>query len=208
MVAAVMKKTTRKYVWVLVTNFLLLATVVGLWQWRLKSDRPNTAPAPAVSAAASSRAVPSATGQVVALDPAIPLPDATYRQNLDRPVSLKALEGPVLLNLWASWCAPCIVEMPGLQDLANDYKNKGLQVIALSLDDAADKDVLAQTIARLNFGPITRNWDEQDEVYTALNPEGLPMSYLIKNGKITAKVMGERDWSTPESRALIEALLK
>jgi peroxiredoxin len=70
-------------------------------------------------------------------------PDFDLRSLDGRKVTLSGLRGkPVLVNFWATWCAPCRVEMPWLVQLDQQYRAQGVQIIGVSLDDAgADKDV-------------------------------------------------------------------
>lgn len=183
MVPATMKKTTRKYVWSLAANALLLLVVIAVWQYRLHT--PGRDP------------------------DAQYLPDATYLADLQDQASLADLRGQwVLLNLWASWCPGCIVEMPSLEKLAKEYKSKGLYVIAISLDEAETPDNVQDSITKFKFGDIARNWDDKGQVYAKFNPPGLPMTYLADpSGKIIQTFAGERDWSDPQVRALIDQSL-
>lgn len=76
-----------------------------------------------------------------------PAPDFTQKDTLDRPVSLKDFRGKyVLLDFWASWCAPCRAENPNVVKAYNAYKNKGFTVLSVSLDQPGKKDAWLKAI--------------------------------------------------------------
>lgn len=113
----------------------------------------------------------------------------------------------VLLNLWATWCAPCREEMPSIETLWERYKDKGLVVLAVSEDDGNRKqiaDFIGRT--RLRF-PILL--DQDFKIANRYILPGLPSTYLIaRDGTIAATLLGSQDWSRHEARALIEYLLE
>lgn len=185
MVRAMMKKTTRKYIWVLAANALLILAVIALWQFRLH--------APTLKEGGDGRY----------------LPQAAYMAGLTEGADLRDLKGQwTLLNLWATWCPPCLLEMPGLETLSKEYKSKGLQVIAISLDEASSPDEIKAKADKHKFGAVARNWDDKGQVYARLNPAGLPTTYLADpSGKIVHVFEGERDWSSPETRAEIDRFM-
>lgn len=113
----------------------------------------------------------------------------------------------VLINLWATWCAPCVQEMPSLAKLQQDYANKGLIVLAISEDDSID--------APLNFYKnhsmtnLTTYFDKGHGVLVALNSHGLPSSVFVnKSGQMIQRVEGPVDWQAPQVKVLIDALIK
>ncbi len=129
--------------------------------------------------------------------------------NRDRkPVHLADFKGQVVvLNLWATWCAPCRFEMPTLAKLQAAYANKGLKVIPLS-GDGDEK-----------FADVESFIDVQEplEVYAdpsliektaGLNISGLPATLILdKQGREVARLDGEATWDTPEVKALMDKLL-
>ncbi|MCB1538838.1 MAG: TlpA family protein disulfide reductase [Alphaproteobacteria bacterium] len=210
-----MKNATRLYIRILVANALLIGVVMALWQYRLHGPgfAPSFAPAasaPISPALSGADAGPSAAGgAILPINPPLPLPPATFLRDLDHDDDLAGLRGPALVNLWATWCPPCLKEMPTLQKLKDLYKDKNLQVIAISLDEVKSLDAFRARTARLNVGPVAQNWDRDGRVYAALNPVGMPMTYLLDaQGRVVARVIGERDWTDAESRAAIDRLLR
>jgi peroxiredoxin len=122
-------------------------------------------------------------------------------------VSLAALSGKVvLLNFWATWCIPCRTEMPGMERLWQQYRERGLAIVAVSVDDDGEKRI-AKFVRRLNLSyPILL--DPQSEVADRYEVSGLPASYLIDGkGRLIGRLVGSREWDSPEAVGLIEQLL-
>jgi peroxiredoxin len=124
-------------------------------------------------------------------------------------VSLKEFKGRLLvLNLWATWCEACMVEMPSLQSLAAAYKDQGLEVWALSLDEEYKTEV-APVVKKLNLQlPIFV--DEEQKISEILSVEVIPVTYIISGSdlKLLSIEEGERDWMSADIRKSIETHLK
>lgn len=123
-------------------------------------------------------------------------------------VSMASLEGKVVLvNFWATWCGPCRDEMPSMEALYHDFKGKGLEILAISSDmDGAP--AVQPFVKKLGLSyPILLDTDFRvDDKYLI---QSVPTTILVdKNGVITHRVVGGRNWSNPESRDLIVKLLK
>lgn len=122
-----------------------------------------------------------------------------------RKITLRAYRGKVvLLNFWASWCGPCLVEMPAFARWQKQYGADRFQVIGVSMDDSATP--AAATVARLHLDyPVLMG-----DAYLGLaygGVLGLPMTFLIdRDGKIRAKYQGAAD--LPRVQAEIQKLLK
>jgi peroxiredoxin len=107
-------------------------------------------------------------------------------------LDLKSYRGKVvLLNFWATWCAPCQIEMPTFAAWQQQYGAQGLQVIGISMDDEAAP--VRRTVARLKLNyPVAMGDAKLGELYGGVY--GLPLTYLIdRNGKIRARFQGEVD---------------
>ncbi|HEB55429.1 MAG TPA: TlpA family protein disulfide reductase [Gammaproteobacteria bacterium] len=112
----------------------------------------------------------------------------------------------VILNFWASFCAPCRREMPALENLWQRYRDKGLVVLALS----ADRDNLKRVENFVTEGdysfPILL--DTAGGVRKNYEIRALPTSYLIgRDGKFIGRIIGEREWDSEQSQTLIKLLL-
>jgi peroxiredoxin len=122
-------------------------------------------------------------------------------------VNLSEFRGKVvLLNFWATWCGPCRAEMPSLNNLYNEFKDKGFVVLAVSVD-ASEKPVKSfEKELKLSFPVLMdKNKAVSFDEYGVL---GLPTTFLIdKNGVMIEKIMGEREWDSPQMKEKILKLL-
>lgn len=134
-------------------------------------------------------------------------PSITLRTLEGRDVTLNQWQGKLLLiNFWATWCAPCRSEMPLLINAQKQYGSRGLQVIGPALDDADAVKKLAAEL-KLNY-PVMADYSSADTAMQALgNPEGgLPYSVLIDaQGRIVRTILGSL--SPKELDSLITAHL-
>lgn len=123
-------------------------------------------------------------------------------------VSLRRLRGrPVLLNIWATWCAPCRVEIPYLERLHAEHRGAGLEVIGVSVDARGEEQKIG-AFAR-EMGMTYPIWLDPDERVSALFLAlGVPASYLIgRDGVLLWRHLGVlRDTNREFTAALAEAL--
>jgi thiol-disulfide isomerase/thioredoxin len=112
----------------------------------------------------------------------------------------------VLLNVWASWCAPCRDEMPALQRLQTALAGDGLVVVTLSVDKApADA---ARFLADLGLTALPLLVDPEREALAALSVSGAPTSILLDPfGRELGRVAGAVDWASPEAMLLVKAMI-
>lgn len=112
----------------------------------------------------------------------------------------------VILNFWSIWCGPCLAEMPSLNKLYLELKDKGLVVLAVA-EDPAEKPVISYIKEKgLAFRVLI---DKERKVYFKYSLFGIPVSFLIdKKGVIVEKFIGERDWHSPEMKEKVLKLLK
>lgn len=120
---------------------------------------------------------------------------------------LSALRGkPLLINVWASWCGPCRMEMGSLERLAWQDQGKRFHVIGISTDDseAAAKRYLQQSNATLNH-----YLDHALELENMLGAERLPLTVLVDaQGRVLAKFYGAREWDNAEAGRWIDSRLQ
>ena len=104
----------------------------------------------------------------------------------------------VLLNFWATWCVPCLTEMPRFVAWQQEYGGHGLQVIGISMDDEEQPVRILYQKYRLNY-PVVMGDDKIGEMYGGIL--GLPVTFLIdRSGKIRFKYEGDTDIKTIESQ--------
>jgi peroxiredoxin len=112
----------------------------------------------------------------------------------------------VLINFWATWCPPCRLEMPTMQQIYSEYKAKGFEILAVNIEPNAQQainDFVKEL--RLTF-PILL--DSDMKVTRKFRVIGLPVSILIdRQGIIRAKEVGYHDWTNRASRKQVESLL-
>jgi DsbE subfamily thiol:disulfide oxidoreductase len=134
-------------------------------------------------------------------------PDFTLVNPENKKVSLKDFHGKlVFLNFWASWCTPCREEMPAMERLFQEFKDKGFVIVAVSVKDSR-KDALAFVKELKLTYPI--GLDPEGKVGSDYGAWGLPVTYLIDpKGIVLARAWGPADWYSPVARQLIGTLLE
>jgi cytochrome c biogenesis protein CcmG/thiol:disulfide interchange protein DsbE len=136
-----------------------------------------------------------------------PLADFTLPDLQGHPAQLAALRGKVVfVNVWATWCPPCVEEMPTIQQLYERLHGQGLEILAVSLD-ALGAQVVAPFMQshRLSFPTLL---DTKNLVQRLYRTTGVPESFIVdKRGILVEKVVGPRDWVHPQRLAQFERLL-
>ncbi len=125
--------------------------------------------------------------------------------NLD---SLDNYKGQVvILNFWATWCAPCLVEMPSFEVLYRRYRSQGLTVLAISIDKGNESKVRKFVEERgLSFPVLLDEKGEAERLYPSVT---IPFTYVIgQQGRIVRRVDGAKNWQSKETFEAVEFLLK
>jgi len=137
-----------------------------------------------------------------------PAPDFRLMDLHGKTVSLSDYQGKVvLLNFWATWCGPCRIEMPAMEDLYRSMQPKGLEILAVSVDQQGTAVTRPfQEAMGLSF-PILHDQDYQ--VGLTYGARTLPMTFAIdRRGVIRQLVFGARDWNSSEARRGIVEILQ
>jgi peroxiredoxin len=125
-----------------------------------------------------------------------------------KPRTLADYRGQVLMiNVWATWCLPCRVEMPSIEALQNDYAKKGLKIVAVSIDDPGTEAAI-RTFAQQYKLTFEILHDPTKAIVEAYDITGYPETFIVgRDGIIRKKLMSATDWNSPDSRALMDRLL-
>ena len=111
-----------------------------------------------------------------------------------------------LVNIWATWCVPCRVEMPAMEQLYGALAPRGFAIAAVSIDEGDPDDV--RSFGRelnLTFDLLQ---DRSTRIHQTYQTTGVPESFLLdRHGVIVKRVIGAHDWNSPANRALVERLL-
>lgn len=149
------------------------------------------------------------SGEFSAFSPPRPLPAgaAAVAEADGTEVRLADFVGKVvLLNFWATWCAPCVREMPALERLAA-RGHDGLAVVAVSVD-MQGAEVVAPFAAKHELGHIRLLYDPMAGAMRSMGISGLPATFILdKRGRVAGRLAGAADWDSPEAEALLRFYL-
>ena len=135
-----------------------------------------------------------------------PTPDFTLPTPEGKKLSLKSFRGKtVFLNFWASWCIPCREEMPAMERLYQEFKNREFVILAVNVKDKRSDALAFIKELKLTY-PVV--FDPDGEVGLLYGAWGLPTTYLIgAKGEGLARVWGPADWYGAGARELMRTLL-
>lgn len=193
-------------------GLIILAAITGIYLFKGDGRKSGTADAvPVTTVAPATIGKELATGAITAFlvkPERKPVPDIAFQDAQGNALNISRWKGRVaLVNLWATWCAPCRKEMPDLARLQKELGSKDFEVVAISVDRkgaeasaAFLKETGADNLA-LYVEPTTR-------VVNDLQALGLPSTLLIdREGREIGRLVGPADWASPEAQALIRAAL-
>jgi peroxiredoxin len=113
----------------------------------------------------------------------------------------------VLLNIWATWCAPCVVEMPSMEKLHQELKDEKFVILAVSIDESGATAVLPfMKKHKLSFPALI---DSAGTINNLYQTTGVPESFIIdKEGRIVEEVIGPRDWAADGAIRYFRSLIR
>src|SRR4030067_3062182 len=133
--------------------------------------------------------------------------DFTLKDLDNKRISLKSYRGKVvMLNFWATWCTPCRLEMPSMEKLHRQFKDKGFVVLAVAAGEKAEGDTAFVKESTMTFSTLL---DTDQGVAEDYKVWALPTTYFINaEGKIIGRVNGSRDWSAKEATQYISSIVQ
>ncbi len=136
------------------------------------------------------------------------LPDEAFLTTDGKKVRFSDFAGkPLLVNFWATWCTPCIVELPSLHRIAEHYKDQ-MNVIAVALEPNKKPADIAEFLESRGIGGFAAYLDDGDLLGKKLALRGIPTSFLIgSDGLVLYKFEGDADWASEESRDFFDVFL-
>lgn len=114
-----------------------------------------------------------------------------------------------LINFWATWCGPCVVELPSLERLQKRFADQGLKVVAVSIDTHRDHEQIKSYLKNRYIGSFAAYLDDQQNVQKTIPMRGIPTTYLLgPKGNILHIFEGDANWSDPIAIEFFDKLLK
>ncbi len=164
--------------------------------------QPTASQAPA-GGGLEAPATPAAQGKLDRSHKGEPMPTITLVDQSGESLDLTSLKGkPLLINLWATWCAPCVKELPTLNTLIGREDELGVQVLPIS-QDMGQADKVVEILHRRKLDNVEPWLDEQGDLGFQYGGN-LPITVLFdKDGKEVWRWIGVNDWSSPEALKLI-----
>ena len=149
---------------------------------------------------------PARLGEFVPAAPLLPAPATSFVDLTGSEVSLAQFTGKiVLVNLWATWCEPCLREMPSLERLQSRLGGK-IVVVAIS-EDRGSKTV-EPFIGKLGLKSVKIYLDPKSAMERAFKVQGLPTSFLIdREGRVLGRVEGAAEWDKPKLLGVLKSFL-
>ncbi|EYD72022.1 TlpA family protein disulfide reductase [Limimaricola hongkongensis] len=134
--------------------------------------------------------------------------DVAFESEAGGEITLAQYEGkPVLVNFWATWCAPCRVEMPQLAALQGEYGGEDFEVVTIATG-RNDPAGMERFLAEIGAESLPRHKDPRQALARDLGVLGLPVTLILDaEGQEIGRLQGEADWSSDSARAIVEALI-
>ena len=144
----------------------------------------------------------------VAIEDNLPAPDFTFPGLDGKMVSLSDYRGKiVLVNIWATWCPPCVEEMPSMEKLYNKFKEDNFEILAVSIDAPGLKAVAPfMKKSNLTFPALI---DSEGTIKADYRITGVPESFIVdKQGILIKKIIGPVNWATPKVYRFFRELIE
>jgi thiol-disulfide isomerase/thioredoxin len=191
-------------------GLVILAAITGYYLYEAagrKAGPAETAPVAVQSGLSKDLAKGALAAFLIHTEPK-PLPDLAFQDGAGKPVKLSDWKGRVvLLNLWATWCAPCREEMPDLSKLQQELGSDQFEVVAISVDRKG-AEASAVFLKDTGVDNLKLYIEPSTKIVNDLKSAGLPATLLIdRQGRELGRILGPADWASPEAVALVKAAL-
>ena len=114
----------------------------------------------------------------------------------------------VILSFWASWCAPCLVELPTFAEIERKLGERGVKVLTINVDEDAEGIAMAKDILGKEKFPFSNFFDSHKQLSQKFDVEMLPSNFVIdKGGRIAFSGFGANDWANAQTTEFLESLL-
>ena len=135
-------------------------------------------------------------------------PQVEFTNKAGEKMRLQDFKGKtVLLNFWATWCPPCIKEMPALNKIAKEFKDKDFVVIAIATGRQG-KETPDRFLKKRELNDIISYHDPDQNFMRLMDIQTLPVSFIVgKDGKMQGGVIGMTEWDSPEALTALRELL-
>ena len=136
--------------------------------------------------------------------PPRPVAEAPFKDGAGREMNLSAFRGKVVLvNLWATWCAPCRAEMPAIDRLQGELGGPDFAVVAIS-QDRAGRDKAQAFLDELGMKHLKLYIDDTMRSARQFGATGLPVTFILdRQGREVGRLIGPAEWDSPEALRLI-----
>ncbi|WP_162914190.1 TlpA family protein disulfide reductase [Taklimakanibacter lacteus] len=193
---------------ILIVVLAVLATAFGVYLKGEGDGKVETA-SPAAPGQVSRALATGAMAAFVVKGERKPVPEISLTPENGAATSLKAWKGRVVLvNLWATWCAPCRKEMPALAQLQSEMGGPDFEVVAISVDRKGF-EASGQFLKEVGATALKLYADPSTEALSQFQAVGLPASILIdREGREIGRLLGPAEWNSPEAKALIKAAIQ
>ena len=147
-------------------------------------------------------------GEFIPVTPPQPAPEVSFTDADGKPASLADLAGkPAIVNLWATWCQPCLREMPALERLQSSLAGK-LTIAAVSQDRAGAK-LVGPFVAAMGLRQLKIYLDPKSGLGHAFKVRGLPTSIVIDaQGRVVGRIEGPAEWNSATMMEVLKPLLE
>ncbi len=147
-------------------------------------------------------------GEFIPATPPQPAPEVSFTDTDGKPATLADLKGkPAVVNVWATWCDPCVREMPSLERLQADLA--GRLVVAAISEDRGGAKVVTPFVEKMELQKLRIYLDPKSNISHAFDLRGLPTSIILDaQGRVVGRVEGPAEWDSDKMKAVLQPFLK